>query len=319
MLSSGHNITRANQIIDKCGMNFTERASHITSALGRNASDLADLVASSTVQYKARQWIIKVDDGLLCGEDARLIQRYTLAVIYYALNGREWTNCQSILDNGTAAGPCDTGNSARWLSGASECTWYGVTCDKDGRVSVLRLKGNNLAGELPRELFTSLPWLSGLSLDNNKNIAGAVPSIMSFVNLTYIELDGNALTGTFPDAFYSMTTLKAIDIKGNHFSGSISNEIGNLVDLMVLQLQNNKFDGKVPSDGLAQLPDMRKWTDDCFAKELARLLTSHFDALTTHSLVNASWKQLYRFGGCRLHQPCDHSTDKSWLPSVLFY
>ncbi len=39
-----------------------------------------------------------------------------------------------------------------WLSGAPECSWYGVTCSADGIVRAVELINNNLAGVLPHEL-----------------------------------------------------------------------------------------------------------------------------------------------------------------------
>jgi hypothetical protein len=234
--------------------------SKLSKSTNTSTTDGLNLVNPFTAQYEAFAWLDDTDDALLCANDANLRQRYALAVIYFALNGREWSNCQADLIDDSNIGHC-TGNSTttRWLSAHSECTWYGVACDDKGQVIELTLKDNNLAGDLPNELFDSLVWLSGLSLDHNKNITGTIPGTMDFVNLTYIELDDNALTGPFPVAFYSMTTLKAIDLDKNQLTGTISNDIRNLSDLMVLQLEHNQFTGSLPSVGLAKLSSMRKF------------------------------------------------------------
>ena len=39
-----------------------------------------------------------------------------------------------------------------WLSGLSECEWYGVTCSADGVVRALDLIQNDLVGTIPHEL-----------------------------------------------------------------------------------------------------------------------------------------------------------------------
>lgn len=39
-----------------------------------------------------------------------------------------------------------------WLSERPIGEWHGVTADEDGRVTALRLRGNELEGELPAEL-----------------------------------------------------------------------------------------------------------------------------------------------------------------------
>jgi hypothetical protein len=255
---------------------------------------------TGTIQNKARRWIDDADDALLCADDERLQQRFTLAVLYFALNGREWTNCQADLADDPEIGTCTGESVVRWLSQFSECLWFGVTCDDNDRITILSLKENNLAGELPVELFTSLPWLSGLSLDHNKNIVGTIPSTMDFHNLIYIELDDNALTGTFPDAFYSMKSLKAIDLNGNQMTGSITDDIGNLANLMVLQLEDNNFSGSIPADGLAELSNMRKlWIGSGSVVE-NNVETSRSSPTTSsifassssfHSLTDSAWQQ----------------------------
>ena len=239
-----------------------ERTTLLLSALESETTSMDTLENPFTPQYEAFGWLDDDDNAVLCPDEERLEQRFALAVTYFALNGREWTNCQADLDDDSDIGDCvmenGTSTTSRWLSETSECEWFGVLCDDSGRITKLTLKNNNLAGSLPNEVFASLPWLSGLSLDRNKNITGTIPSVMLFQNLTYIELDDNALTGSLPDALFSLATLKAIDLKGNQLTGTLSSEIENLAELMVLQLDQNQLEGSLPSDALASLSSMRK-------------------------------------------------------------
>ncbi|GKZ00398.1 hypothetical protein MPSEU_000992800 [Mayamaea pseudoterrestris] len=262
---NGFDGTRANRIYSKCGVWPKRRTNLLLNALETSTSKVTstdddELSNPFSPQYKAFAWVNDEDEAMLCADNSRLEQRYTMAVVYFALNDHNWTNCQADSEDNSDIGACvgedGATSNARWLSGASECSWYGVSCNANERVTKLTLKNNNLAGTLPTELFTSLPLLSSLSLDRNKKISGTIPSIMNLTSLTIIELDDNSLSGSFPDAFYSMTTLKAIDLKENQLTGTISDDIGDLRELMVLQLQDNQFYGALPSNGLAQLSSM---------------------------------------------------------------
>ena len=107
----------------------------------------------SSPQSKALDWILSdpfvanltlgVDDN-----DARIIQRYSLAVFYYSTNGDEWANTDKF----------------GWLDSSSECTWnrvvrtvpstysQGVFCDSANMVIAIDLQGQNLSGSIPKEI-----------------------------------------------------------------------------------------------------------------------------------------------------------------------
>lgn len=79
-------------------------------------------VDSGTPQGQAYKWILAEDDRVLCPLDTTLEQRYTLAVLYYSTNGKEWTD------------------NDKWLSESSECSWQGVTCNFRGEVDTIELR-----------------------------------------------------------------------------------------------------------------------------------------------------------------------------------
>ena len=74
--------------------------------------------------------------------------REALVALYNATNGENW--------NG----------SANWLSDAPLGEWDGVNTDDDGRVTELRLRDNDLSGEIPPELG-SLSKVTWLDLQDN--------------------------------------------------------------------------------------------------------------------------------------------------------
>ena len=90
--------------------------------------------------------------------------RAVLVALYNSTDGANWSD------------------STNWLSEEPLGNWHGVTLDADGRVTDLRLGGNQLTGTIPTEL-------GRLS------------------NLTILILDGNQLTGSIPAGLSSLTSL----------------------------------------------------------------------------------------------------------------
>ena len=62
-----------------------------------------------------------------------VLQRYILAVVYFALGGDSWDRCNRDVNK-----PCDGGNN-RYLSSAGECDWFGVECQDDSIVTSISL------------------------------------------------------------------------------------------------------------------------------------------------------------------------------------
>ena len=79
-----------------------------------------------------------------------------LVALYEATDGDNWTN------------------NTHWLSDRPLGEWHGVTTDADGRVTGLRLGGNQLSGSIPPELGN--------------------------LSETYLSLVGNQLSGSIPAA-----------------------------------------------------------------------------------------------------------------------
>lgn len=108
----------------------------------------------------ALDWILHHDDQRLVSDSVNLYQRYGLAVLAYAMDSKAWKFCGNLGENFTETS-CSVTYAINqtlefpkgvWLSGESECDWFGVTCSNDGIVRSVELISNNLVGVLPHEL-----------------------------------------------------------------------------------------------------------------------------------------------------------------------
>ena len=75
-------------------------------------TDPSGLNDPSTPQGMAFDWIVATDPAQVdpCSEIDAVQQRYAVVTFYYSTNGMDWVD------------------STGWLSGESECTWFGVIC-----------------------------------------------------------------------------------------------------------------------------------------------------------------------------------------------
>ncbi|WP_221392940.1 T9SS type A sorting domain-containing protein [Dyadobacter sp. NIV53] len=185
--------------------------------------------------------------------------RAALVKLYNGTNGPQWKNQNN------------------WNTTTSPCGWYGITCS-DGRVTEIRLAGNNLAGTIPieKEDFTELRWLelpdnhltgnipaelgslsnlTDIYLGANKLTSEISPKLTNLRNLRALSLYDNQLTGSIPDALYNGSKLILLDLAQNKLTGGISSAIGNAKLLQGINLWGNQFTGPLP-DSLWELSDL---------------------------------------------------------------
>ena len=88
-------------------------------------TDTTRMSDTSTLQGLVYQWLVNDDPAALdpCneGDAVSLTQRYGLVSLFLATNGESWSD------------------STGWQTEASECNWFGVTCDAEGVVTGLNL------------------------------------------------------------------------------------------------------------------------------------------------------------------------------------
>lgn len=129
-----------------CGSSEAARSREIVSLL-EAYSDSRLIHDESLPQGKATTWLIEQDALHVCpgGTTCQLLQRWLLAVLYFATGGDEWTNCSANSTVGCGAMDTFQGQN-RFLSAEHECTWAGITCENEC-VTEIRLVDNHLVGE----------------------------------------------------------------------------------------------------------------------------------------------------------------------------
>ena len=188
-----------------------------------------------------------------------------LMALYNSTNGADWVN-----NDGWAAGAAGTD--------CDVCSWDGITCDADSRVSHIALNSNNMVGNLPPEIGDLTELLhfvaggSGLTgtipseitqLANLElfwvccnDLTGTLPDLTDLVSLTSLSVLDNDLTGTFPEELMLKTDMVSIYLRGNNFSGLVP-DLSALTALEILALGQNNFSGPLPTLGsMPQLSDL---------------------------------------------------------------
>jgi hypothetical protein len=273
-------------IQEKCGITAAQRSESIF-LITSQVSSPNELRNPASPRYQAFEWIDSNDPAILCPNNDRIAQRYTMALIYYGLDGPNWINCGVDSVECSNTDPEVTRDPIRWMTGDHECVWYGLFCDDSQSVDPtlsanetaaltgIDIPDNNLGGTFPYEI-TKLAALKVLTLDGNYGIEGTIPSEMSNLsNLTILDMDTNKFTGNLPEALFTMTNLIAIDLNDNMLTGTLSSQIGNLLQLSVLQLENNQMSGVLPVAGLLNLEKMGTCGQNCFCGTVQLSVGSH--------------------------------------------
>lgn len=155
--------------------------------------------------------------------------RAALTALYEATNGEGWKN------------------SRHWLNDVPLLLWHGVDTDADGRVTELRLEGNNLEGRIPPEIG-HLHGLTGLDLGKNALTGPIPPEIGGLAQLRSLVLWSNSLEGPIPPQIGRLSRLTELHLSDNDLSGPIPPEIGRLSRLRGLGLWSNDLEGPIPPE-----------------------------------------------------------------------
>ena len=150
-----------------------------------------------TTRISARIDTIAISMDIVVGDDP---ERDALTTFYHATGGPGWEV------------------STNWLTGQPLSEWEGVDTDDSSRVTLLHLRSNGLAGEIPSAVG-DLSRLRRLSLFENA-LTGPIPaSIWNLKRLYLLALDDNQLTGSLPAEMAEATSLFHLSLSGNPMAG----------------------------------------------------------------------------------------------------
>lgn len=237
------------------------RASSITDQIV--GDDLEQVQINSTT-FKALNWIIVDDEYQIRADSRTLIQRYSLAKLYYELNGDDWNQCSNVIsqnesnngdnDENLHVHECVTATTEMgisgvpWLSPIPECEWAFIECSRDEYVMEMRMVANGARGVISYDLVSGFPRLTKLSLRLN-HLTGSIPTYLSEIRtLNTLNLYGNSFSGTIPEVLLTdALELQYLNLGSNLLSGTISSNISNLKQLRFLRLSSNNITGTIPS------------------------------------------------------------------------
>ena len=211
-----------------------------------------------TPQQRAYEWVLQ-DPNIASFTDDRIVQRFALATFYFATNGPTlWRNKENWLNHSVhechwyGAGPSSPDDSPDlfnlvFINDTSPERLGNIPCKGDV-YHFLRLKDNDLEGNIPEELYL-LSNLRGLSLEDN-SIRGTISSEIGM--LQYLEelvVLACELTGSLPTEFGLLTNLQTFHPFINQLTGTIPTEFGLLSNKMsYFSPSINLFTGTLPSE-----------------------------------------------------------------------
>lgn len=147
-----------------------------------------------------------------------------------------------------------SGILSNWVD-SHHCSWYGVVCDSDSRVSSLHIRGGGSGGGNSRNHlcfnasefpFYGLGIRRKCSSRNGKLTGGLSPVIAKLKRLRVLSLPFHEFSGEIPDEILGLQGLEVLDLEGNLLSGQLPVSIKGLRRLRVLNLGLNRIVGEIP-------------------------------------------------------------------------
>jgi len=195
-----------------------------------------DLQDENSSSYQAFRWLTLEDTWFNTTVQnvpfQVLMDRFVLAVLYFATGGPFWTK------------------SFDFLSNTSACEWHdqifreGVYCETGEEVSHIWIGRVGLDGTLPSELG-DLKLLESIGLFDY-GLHGAIPSELGELKqLTSIAFTHSSLTGSIPESFGQSGMLQWLAMYSNMLTGSLPTRLTQLPFKDIL-LYDNSLTGSIP-------------------------------------------------------------------------
>lgn len=161
-----------------------------------------------------------------------------------------------------------------------ECELTGVSCDHDGQVTKIYLRGADLCG--------------GCALTETECCRGIPTELGLLSSLEMLDLSlSSSLVGTIPESLGNLKELKILNLSGSQFiTGTIPKELGNCKSLRVLSLTTMGLTGEIPSS-LANLKQLI--TLDIGANNLSGTLPHELGQLKNLAILEAPFNDFTGF------------------------
>ncbi|KAM7473926.1 hypothetical protein LguiB_021169 [Lonicera macranthoides] len=148
-----------------------------------------------------------------------------------SLQNLQWLNIEKNLLGTNAT------DNLSFITSLSNCT----------NLQILGLSDNNFGGEIPSSVGNLSVQLTFLALAYN-HVSGIIPAaIESLANLYSLHVGDNLLSGPIPSSLGKLRNLQVLVLAGNKLRGKIPSSLGNITQLFVLDLSANKLEGNIPA------------------------------------------------------------------------
>lgn len=264
-------------------------------------------------QRKALEFVQDSCDG--CSQE-RIRQRYVLACIYYATNGVRTPYTDYEIGVGQEIFAWH--NAQSWWS-EDECSWAGISCNKDGLVEKIDLHDNFLTGKFPEEVTLlkdtlehldlesnlvynadeELDWLGKLTNLKSLNVAqtpfeysGIPPFIGKLTKLVHLDVSYSLFFGPLqPEVFANLHNVQYLYIGGNSYNSSIPSTVASMKNLLYLYAEYSDIQGDLSflKTGMSKIFEL--WADKnpkltgSIPSEIGQLITLESLSLTNCGLT----------------------------------
>uniref|UniRef100_A0A453ND88 Leucine-rich repeat-containing N-terminal plant-type domain-containing protein n=1 Tax=Aegilops tauschii subsp. strangulata TaxID=200361 RepID=A0A453ND88_AEGTS len=150
----------------------------------------------------------------------------------------------------------DGGLTVSWQHNTDCCTWKGITCNQDRKVTDVLLASQGLEGFIS-PFLGNLTGLLHINLSRNSLSGGLPLKLVSSSSILVIDVSFNRLTGGLSELPSSTPPqpLQVLNISSNLFTGRFPSTIWEVMKSLVsLNASTNSFTGQIPTTPCVTAP-----------------------------------------------------------------